>query len=48
MKSREKNWRESRSRETEVGEKIAVTTKYIQYYALSICGKQSGDKVKIF
>ena len=26
MKSRQKNWRESRSRETEVGEKIAVTT----------------------
>ena len=25
MKSRQKNWRESRSRETEVGEKIAVT-----------------------
>ena len=26
MKSRKKNWRESRSRETEVGEKIAPTT----------------------
>ena len=26
VKSRQKNWRESRSRETEVGEKIAVTT----------------------
>ena len=26
MKSRQKNWRESRSRETEDGEKIAVTT----------------------
>ena len=29
MKSRQKNWRESRSRETEVGEKIAVTTSYL-------------------
>ena len=28
MKSRQKNWRESRSRETEVGKKIAVTNKY--------------------
>ena len=26
VKSRQKNWRESRSRETEVGEKIAVTS----------------------
>ena len=25
VKSRQKNWRESRSRETEVGEKIAAT-----------------------
>ena len=28
MKSRQKNGRDSRSRETEVGEKIAVTTKH--------------------
>ena len=28
VKSRQKNWRESRSRETEVGEKIAVTSMY--------------------
>ena len=28
VKSRQKNWRESRSRETEVGEKIAVTSTY--------------------
>ena len=28
MKSRQKNWRESRSRKTEVGEKIAVTSVY--------------------
>ena len=26
VKSRQKNWRESRSRETKVGEKIAVTS----------------------
>ena len=29
MKFRQKNWRESRSRETEVDEKIAVTSKYV-------------------
>ena len=28
VKSRQKNWRESRSRETKVGEKIAVTNGY--------------------
>ena len=28
VKSRQKNWRESRSRETEVGEKIAVAIWY--------------------
>ena len=28
MKSRQKNWRESRSRETEVGKKIAPTSMY--------------------
>ena len=27
VKSRPKNWRESRSRETDVGKKIAVTSK---------------------
>ena len=30
MKSRQINWRESRSRETGVGEKIAVTSTYSQ------------------
>mgnify|MGYP001336297095 CR=1 FL=1 len=29
VKSRQKNWRDSRSRETEVGEKIAATTTYL-------------------
>ena len=28
MKSRQKNWRESRSRETEIGKKIAVTSNH--------------------
>ena len=32
MKSRQKNWRESRSRETEVGEKIAGATLYLSYF----------------
>ena len=31
MKSRQKNWRESRSRETEVGEKIAVTSLHYDF-----------------
>ena len=33
MKSRQKNGRESRSRETEVGEKIAVTSMYLNFEA---------------
>ena len=40
MKSRQKNGRDSRSRETEVGEKIAVTSIYqvteLSYQTLSL------------
>ena len=32
VKSRQKNGRDSRSRETEVGEKIAVTTTYLAFH----------------
>ena len=34
VKSHQKNWRESRSRETEVGEKIAVTSSYLVPFQL--------------
>ena len=36
MKSHEKNWRDSRSRETNVGEIIAVTSIYIITYVYSL------------
>ena len=36
VKTRQKNWRESRSRETEVGEKIAVTNTQILILGLAI------------
>ena len=35
VKSRQKNWRESRSRETEVGEKIAVYKPHYDYQNFS-------------
>ena len=35
MKSRQKNWRESQSRETKVGEKIAVASHYVLNYLYS-------------
>ena len=41
VKSRQKNWRESRSRETEVGEKIAVTSKDPLCIHKQICSKGS-------
>ena len=47
MKSRQKNWRESRSRETEVGEKIAVTnTNYLGAHKVLIesCGYNEHGK----
>ena len=49
MKSRQKNRRDSRSRETEVGEKIAATNKYIfdQAFHRLILLIQKNEKINI-
>ena len=46
VKSRQKNWRESRSRETEVGEKIAVTNKGILAIFVGKCSSVPTNWIK--
>ena len=47
VKSRQKNWRESRSRETEVGEKIAPTTTYnmVLEFKTQVLARDSQDSL---